>query len=132
MLLVYISTPMKTFEDLDAWKFSMNLAEEVYRITANFPQSEQFGLTSQMRRASTSIPANIAEGFGRYTYRDKAYKYIIARGECTELRSHFHVAVRVGFIDDIECKNAFDFIQTTGRLLNGLIRSCNCYAQKTT
>ncbi|MDD3896316.1 MAG: four helix bundle protein [Candidatus Peribacteraceae bacterium] len=67
---------MKSFADLKAWQEGMDLVAEVYRLTALLPRSEQFGLSSQLKRASTSIVANIAEGFGRYSYADKAHKYV--------------------------------------------------------
>ena len=61
-----MSTPF-TYRDLDAWKFGMDLVEQCYRVTANFPKSELYGLTSQMRRAAISIPSNVAEGRCRHS-----------------------------------------------------------------
>ena len=75
---------MDSYTDLDAWKVGMDLVDEVYEITKKFPPTETYGMTAQMRKSSASILANIAEGFGRYTYPDKANKYTIARGECSE------------------------------------------------
>jgi len=113
---------MKTFEDLDAWKMGMDLVEEIYKITSQFPPEERYGLTQQMRRASTSVVANIGEGFGRYTFPDKAHKYTIARGECIEVRAFLLIAMRLGFVKD--AKTAIELTNTVGRLLNGLIQSC--------
>ncbi|MBU0457977.1 four helix bundle protein [Patescibacteria group bacterium] len=116
---------MKTFEDLEAWKVAMNLVEEIYAITKEFPKSELYGLTSQLRRASTSITGNIAEGFGRYTYPDKANKFVISRGECSEIRSHLIASILVKITTFERCKKAFELADRTGRLLSGLIKSCN-------
>ena len=59
---------MKSYTDLEAWKVALDLVVEIYRITKKLPKEERYGLTSQLRRSSTSILANIAEGFGRFTY----------------------------------------------------------------
>lgn len=69
-----------SFEDLIAWQQTQNLAVFVYKITKKFPKDEQFALTNQIRRASTSISANIAEGFGRRSPKDKVYFYRVAYG----------------------------------------------------
>ena len=63
---------VQSFRDLDIWRLGVELAETVYRVTARFPKAELFGLTSQMRRAAVSVPANIAEGFKRRGKPDKA------------------------------------------------------------
>jgi four helix bundle protein len=86
---------MKSYKDLEVWQVAMDLVEEIYKLTSAFPKEEQYGLTSQVRRASTSIVANIAEGFGRFTFPDKAHTYTIVRGECTEVEAYLLVAIRV-------------------------------------
>lgn len=115
---------MQSFEDLDAWQEAMNLVAEVYTLTKNFPKEEVFGLTSQLKRASTSIVANIAEGFGRFTYPDKANKYTIARGEVSEVKAHLLIAIRVQMLSQKEAEKALQITETVGRLLSGLIASC--------
>jgi four helix bundle protein len=97
---------MKSYTDLNAWKYSINLIEEIYRISSQFPKEEQYGLTSQIRRASNSIAANIAEGFGRYTYPDKANKYIIARGECVEVECFLRIALQLNFVPSEELQKS--------------------------
>lgn len=94
---------------------------EVYRLTELFPQSEFFGMTKQMRKSCTSVLANIAEGFGRYTYADKANKYTISRGECSETEAFLHIAVDLKYISADEAKQAFPLTERTGKLLSGLI-----------
>ncbi len=102
----------------------MDLVHEIYLLTAVFPKSEMYGLTSQLKRASTSVTANIAEGFGRYTFADKSHKYVIARGECTEVETFLRIAVRVGIISGQQAQKAMTLSNRTGKLLSGLIQSC--------
>lgn len=70
---------IKKFEDLEVWQMGKQLAIKIYSLTKSFPKDEIFGLTSQMKRAVLSVPANIAEGFGRFHYPDKAKFYLNAR-----------------------------------------------------
>ena len=114
---------MKSFAELNAWQVGMSLVEEIYRLTVQFPKSEHFGLSSQLKRASTSIVANIAEGFGRYSHADKAHKYVIARGECAEVTAFLLVAIRVKFLDEKQARLALELTDTVGKLLSGLIQS---------
>ncbi len=118
---------MQSFRDLHAWQAGMKLVDEIYTITSTFPHTETFGLTSQLRRAVTSIVANIAEGFGRYSYPDKAHKFTIARGECAEVEAHLLVAIQQKFTNEENTKQAFALIGDTGKLLSGLIKSCNTH-----
>ena len=71
---------MKPYQDLDVWNKSRKLVSEIYEITKGFPESEKYGLVSQMRRASVSIPSNIAEGHGRRYNKEKVRFILIARG----------------------------------------------------
>ncbi|MBU0767102.1 four helix bundle protein [Patescibacteria group bacterium] len=113
---------MKDFTDLEAWQKGMNLLKEVYKITGSFPKEEKYNLTSQMRRASTSVLTNTAEGFGRSTSPDKAYRYTIARGECTEVHALLIISVELGIITMEDAKSAIELTSDTGKLLSGLIR----------
>lgn len=100
----------------------MDLAEKIHALTKTFPKDELYGVTSQMRRAALSIAANIAEGFGRYTYPDKMHKYIQARGELTELMTFIHYCKRVCYIQtDAERNELLEDCTTVHKLLNGLI-----------
>lgn len=74
-------------EDFQAWQEAMTLAELVYEITKGFPKQERFGLTSQLRRATVSVSANLAEGFGRQHSKDKEHFYVTARGSLYEVKS---------------------------------------------
>ena len=77
----------------------MELAEEVFRLTSNLPKAEDYGLTSQIRRSSNSVSANIAEAFGRCTKKDKSYFYIVARGSSFETQNHLMYERRVGYFE---------------------------------
>jgi len=112
---------MKSFTDLTAWTQGLELVKEVYKIANMLPRHEQFGLSSQLRRASSGILANIAEGFSKSGSADKAYKYTIARGECSETRALLHITVAVDYLSSNDTKNAEQLAETTGKLLSGLI-----------
>ena len=116
---------MASFTNLEAWKVAMNLLEEIYTLTSTFPTEEKYSLTSQMRRAAVSIVGNIAEGYGRFTYADRANKFVIARGECTELEAYILIAIRIKRTTPDHSEKAKQLVQRTGRLLSGLITSCN-------
>jgi four helix bundle protein len=115
---------MKGFLDLKATQVALDLVEEIFQLCRKLPREELYGLSSQLKSASSSIVANIAEGFGRFTFDDKANKYVIARGECTEVVAHLHVAVRVHYLQATEIRQALHFADETGRILSGLIAAC--------
>lgn len=101
----------------------MDLVVVVYEVTTNFPSTEVFGLTSQLRRSAVSVPANIAEGQGRLHRGDFLHHLSIARGSLTESETHLLIAERLGYLDTDAMSGAWDLCQEVGRLLNGLIRS---------
>jgi four helix bundle protein len=89
-----------SFADLDVWKRAHQAAIAIYKITKSFPGDERFGLTQQMRKAATSIPANIAEGFGRRQARDKAHFYIVSKGSLEEVRYYMILARDLGYMTE--------------------------------
>ena len=101
----------------------MDLVEEVYMLTRRFPKEEQFGLTSQVRRAATSILANIAEGFSRTTAADKAHKYIIARGECSETHALILIPIRLKILTEDQTKKSISLCIEIGKMLTALIQN---------
>ncbi|MEK7137685.1 MAG: four helix bundle protein [Patescibacteria group bacterium] len=115
---------MDSYTQLEAWKVGLDLVAEIHLLTKKFPREELYALTSQARRAATSILLNIAEGFGRYTYPDKAAKYTISRGECHEIEASLFIAIRLQYITSEESQKAFQLIEREQRLLSGLISSC--------
>jgi four helix bundle protein len=78
----------KSFTEMPVWKNAHDLAKDVHRLTINLPRSEDYSLTSQIRRSSSSVPANISEAFGRQTKKDKSNFYVIARGSGYETQNH--------------------------------------------
>lgn len=115
---------MKSFTDLLVWQCAMKLAQEVHRIVELLPRNERDVTGKQLRRSVKSILSNIAEGFGRHTYPDKAAKYTISRGENSEVKAHLLISVALGFIREIEIQKAIELSDETGRMLSGLIKSC--------
>jgi four helix bundle protein len=87
-----------TIQKLKMWQKSMDLVEACYRISTSFPRDERFGLLSQIKRAATSIPANIAEGYGRWNVREFARFLAIANGSLRELETHILIAKRLGYV----------------------------------
>lgn len=115
---------IKTFMDLDAWREAHALALMVYKLTRSFPREEMFGITSQMRRAAISIGSNIAEGFSRYSHKEKIHFYSIAQGSTTELQSQLLLARDIGFIDMPSHTSAMHQSVIVHKLINGLIKHC--------
>src|SRR5262245_35337049 len=111
---------VRNYKDLDAWRYAMDLTEQCYRLTREFPKEELFGITSQIRRAAVSIPANIAEGQGRNTTREFAHFLGIARGSLSELETHLELASRFGFVDESKCADVMELAARVQRILAGL------------
>ncbi len=114
---------IQTYRDLVVWQKSMDLVVESYHLSKLFPRDEQFGLTSQLRRAVVSVPANIAEGHGRLHRADFVRYLSIARGSLTEAETHLGVARRLGYLSEDRINEVWALFQEVGRLLSGLIRS---------
>jgi four helix bundle protein len=107
--------------DLDVWKDAMRLVPEAYRVTASFPDTEKFGLTSQIRRSAISIPSNIAEGAARGGRVELIRFLTIARGSLAELDTQIWIARDLGYVTDFE--DYQDSIQLLMARLNALITS---------
>ncbi|MDE2038188.1 MAG: four helix bundle protein [Patescibacteria group bacterium] len=118
-----MASAVKTFFDLDAWQKGREVALIVYEKTKLFPQEERFGLTSQMRRASVSVVANIAEGFGRVSIKEKINFYNQAHGSLTELQSHACIAADLGYLSKEDRAMLVIGMHDSESLLHGLIRS---------
>ena len=107
----------KPHEQLDAWKFSMELTKAVYQMTATFPAEERYGLSQQMRRPAVSIPSNIAEGAGRNGAKEFLNFIGISQGSLAELETQLQLAVMLGFA--VPDYPAFEIPNSTGKLLTG-------------
>lgn len=108
----------KPHEQLEAWKFAMQLVKAVYELTADFPAEERYGLSQQMRRAAVSIPSNIAEGAGRNGAKEFLNFIGIVRGSLAELETQLQLVVMLGFA--APGHPAFELASSTGKLLTGL------------
>lgn len=108
----------KPHEQLDAWKFGIQLAKAVYQLTGDFPAEERYGLAQQMRRAAVSVPSNIAEGAGRNGAKEYLNFIGITRGSLAELDTQLQLAVMLGYITSNN--NVFELADRTGKLLTGL------------
>ncbi|TBX69177.1 four helix bundle protein [Flavobacterium silvisoli] len=93
---------MHRFKDLEIWKLSRLFCSQIYSVTAHFPDSEKFGLTNQLRRASVSIPSNIAEGCSRISNKEFSRFLEIAIGSVYEIETQLLIAFDLGYINQIE------------------------------
>jgi len=112
---------LKTIRDLLVWQKSMELVITSYRATGSFPMEERFALASQIRRAATSVPANIAEGFGRWNAREFARCLSIASGSLRELETHFLIAQRLGYLSQSRVNSILESIDEIGRIAYAMI-----------
>jgi len=111
------------YKSLEVWKKADELAFSVYQITRGYPKDELFGLISQMRRCVISVPANIVEGYGRRTDKDKLQFYYIARGSLNELEYYIDISLRLKYISQESHRKIVGLREHVGRLLNGFIKS---------
>lgn len=116
------SASIKSFENLDAWKLASELAVKVYSVSNSFPDSQRYGLTTQLHRAVVSISANIAEGFGRHATKEYLRFLFYARGSLTETQSHLRIANLLGFLGEPELNELLSFSARVGKTLHGLMR----------
>jgi four helix bundle protein len=114
---------IKSHRDLIVWQKAMDLVTTVYRLTEDFPKSELYGLTSQIRRCAASIPANIAEGQGRRLAGEFLQFLGNARGSLLELDTHLEIAVRLGMLSKELHSTVMEQLIEVRKLLNGLMRS---------
>ena len=114
---------MASYRDLKVWQLGVDIALEVYRITGDFPKSEQYGLTSQLRRAAVSIASNIAEGHARKTQKELHRFLNIAKGSLAELETQLIIARELGFADGKSMETLFAMAENESRMLIGLMRS---------
>ena len=118
----YNTKKIQSFTDLEVWREGHKLVLMIYESTKQFPKEEVFGLISQLRRAAISITSNIAEGFARFSYREKTQFYLMARGSLTELQNQLFIAKDVGYLTDKEFTKIINQSTIVHKLLNALIR----------
>ena len=118
-----VSPIVHSYRDLVAWKRSMALVLEVYRLTQSFPKIETYGLTSQLRRAAVSVPSNIAEGQARLTTGEFKHFLGNARGSLKEVETQILISTDLGYLRTEECEKLLAATTELGKILNGLIAS---------
>src|SRR5690625_3101995 len=112
---------MKTHKDLDVWKLSRAFVSDVYNVTLDFPKSEIYGLTNQIRRSAVSIPSNIAEGSARQGNKEFIHFLYVALGSLAELETQLFLAKDLNYLNEGE--KLFKKLERIRRMLLGLIRS---------
>ncbi len=115
--------PIRSYRNLKVWEKAMDLVVERYKLAELLPKAEVYGLTSQIRRAVVSVPANIAEGHGREHLGDYIHHLSVANGSLMELETHFLIAHRLAYIQSEEIDRVLLRSAEVGRMLAGLIRS---------
>ena len=113
---------VNSYQDLLVWQQSMDLAADVYRFSRSWPKEELYGLTQQARRAAVSVPANIAEGYGRELRGGYIQFLRISQGSLKELETHLIIAHRVGVADETQMNGILERCASVGTLLRLLIR----------
>jgi four helix bundle protein len=111
---------VKGFEDLKVWQKSIDLTDLVYKIVKTFPKDELFGLVSQMKRSSVSVPSNIAEGCERNSTKEFLHFLSISRGSLAELYTQLYIASRNDLLKEDEFEQIKLLINDIGRMISGL------------
>ena len=118
-----MSNQIKSFEDLEIWKLAHSLTLEIYKLVKSFPTDEKYILIKQLIRSSQSIPANIAEGMGRFSKKEFLQFLIIARGSTEETKYHLILGKDLGYIEESQFKILKENYILLGKKINSLINS---------
>ena len=116
---------IKSYKDLNIWKRSIGLVEDIYKITQNFPKEEIYGLTSQLRRAAVSVPSNIAEGFTRLHNKEYRQFLYISLGSCAELNTQIIISSRLSYLSTEKVNETLNEIEEISKMIMGLIKKIN-------
>ncbi|MBX2997171.1 MAG: four helix bundle protein [Caldilineaceae bacterium] len=116
-------TALQSYQELEVWKRSIVWVEKIYRASSAFPAEEKFGLTSQVRRAAVSVPANIAEGAARSGTGEFLQSLSVASGSLAEVETLLILAHRLNFLPEMDCKPLLQEAAEIGKMLSGLKRS---------
>ena len=111
----------RAHHDLVAWRLAVSLVKEIYRLTEQFPASEMYGLSSQLRRAAVSVPSNMAEGAARATEKEFAHFLVLARASLSEIDTQLVIAKELGYMDSDEVIQ--ETMDRVFGLIGGLLRS---------
>lgn len=118
---------IKSFEELPVWKDARKFANKIYNLTKKFPKEENYGLTSQITRATVSIGSNIAEGFDHYSKKDFIKYLIIARGSISEIQNDLYIALDLKYINQNDFQEAYTLAKDLGKQINGFIKYLKSY-----
>jgi len=118
---------VRDYKDLFIWKKGIDIAEAIYDLTEKYPKNELYGIVSQMRRCSVSIPSNIAEGFSRHYTKEYIRFLFISRGSCSELETLLILSEKLEYITSDDTASLSQQLETEGKMLTGLIRKLNGY-----
>jgi four helix bundle protein len=118
-----VDSAIHSYRDLKVWQQAMELAKVCYVLTRQFPKDELFGMTSQIRRTASSVPANIAEGNGRENRGEFIHSLRIAQGSLKELETHLLLSEQIGLTSREPAKQILDRCEAVGKMLRALIRS---------
>ena len=113
---------IKSYKDLNIWKRSIGVVENIYKITKNFPKEEMYGLTSQLRRSAISIPSNIAEGFARFSNKEYKQFLFISLGSYAELFTQIIVALRLDYLESKKADQLLNEIDEISKMTMSLIK----------
>lgn len=114
---------MRPHEKLDVWNKAVEMVTMVYAVTKSFPSDERFGLTSQVRRAAVSVPANIAEGAARQSDKEFCHFLSVAQGSASELETELLIAKNLGYLSTEDHARIYSEINLIARMLVGLSKS---------
>lgn len=118
---------LKSFEELPVWKDARKFTNKIYNLTKKFPKEENYGLTSQITRATVSIGSNIAEGFDRYSKKDFIKFLIIARGSISEIQNDLYIALDLKYINQNDFQETYALAKELGKQINGFIKYIRSY-----
>ncbi len=113
---------LQSYKELKIWQKGIDLVEACYRVSQGFPTNEQFGLTSQLRRAAVSVPANIAEGYGRESRKEYLRFLAVAQGSLKELETHIIISERLNYLTHSQANRLLADTTEEGKMIGGLMR----------
>ncbi|MCX6808347.1 MAG: four helix bundle protein [Candidatus Berkelbacteria bacterium] len=121
--MAYDNPKIEKLEDLLAWQKARAIFLLTYKLTDDYPKSEEYNLKKHMRECSRNIPGNIAEGFGRYNFQECMQFYRIARGSLSELKSDYYCSFDLGILNQEQFETAREKLEELAKYINGLIRT---------
>ena len=114
---------IRGYQDLECWQKAMDLVVDTYQVTKAFPSDERYGLIAQLRRASVSVPSNIAEGRGRFGLGGFLYHLSVATGSLMEVETQFLISERLEYLNPSEARAVLAKTAEVRRLLAGMVRA---------